>query len=219
MEGPFLRVMNSSPLSQRSRSPLAFLDRDGVVNVGRAGYVNRTSEVELLEGSARAIAELKRHGFLVCIVTNQSALARGLWGGDQLVVIHDEIQAQLHAIDARATIDAYITCPHRVEDRCSCRKPSPAMLSLGHRVLREDSSSIKENELVNAGVQSYEVDWWGEKPTAPNPRDVMVGDRRTDMGAGWAYGARLFRVQGQVGLVQAIERIIDENEEGDVFQP
>ena len=39
------------------------------------------------------------------------------------------------------------------------------------------------------------------------------------MGAGWAYGARLFRVQGQVGLVQAIERIIDENEEGDVFQP
>ena len=108
MEGPFLRVMNSSPLSQRSRAPLAFLDRDGVVNVGRAGYVNRTSEVELLEGSARAIAELKRLGFLVCIVTNQSALARGLWGGDQLVVIHDEIQAQLHAVDAGATLSCTV---------------------------------------------------------------------------------------------------------------
>jgi len=219
MEGPFVRIMNASPVAKRGRAPIAFLDRDGVVNVGRAGYVNRPSEVELLDGSARSIAKLKRHGFLVCIVTNQSALSRGLWGDAQLAVIHDALQAQLHAIDSTATIDAFITCPHRFEDGCSCRKPSPAMLHLGHRLLREDSSPAPMNTLVNAGPQTYEVDWWGDAPHAPHPTDVMVGDRRSDMGAGWAYGARLFRVSGRVGLVEVIERIIDADDVGDAFQP
>ena len=219
MEGPFVRVMSTSPVTQRGTSPIAFLDRDGVVNVGRAGYVNRPSEVELLEGSARSIATLKRLGYLVCIVTNQSALSRGLWDDAQLAVIHDALQAQLHEVESTATIDAFITCPHRFEDGCSCRKPSPAMLHLGHRLLREDSSSSPTNTLVNAGLQTYDVDWWGEPPVAPHPRDIMVGDRRSDMGAGWAYGARLFRVSGRVGLVQVIERIIDADDDGDGFQP
>jgi len=49
--------------------------------------------------------------------------------------------------------------------------------------------------------------------------DAMVGDRRTDMGAGWAYGARLFRVSRDVGLVQVEQRVLDRNDKGDSFQP
>ena len=68
--------------------PIAFLDRDGVINVGRAGYVNRASEVELLPNAAHALAALRDAGFSICVVTNQSAISRGLWDHVRLESIH-----------------------------------------------------------------------------------------------------------------------------------
>jgi histidinol phosphatase-like enzyme len=46
----------------------------------------------------------------------------------------------------------------------------------------------------------------------------MVGDRNSDMGAGWAVGARLFQVDENLGIQQVIERIKN-NEKGDYFNP
>ena len=46
----------------------------------------------------------------------------------------------------------------------------------------------------------------------------MIGDRKSDMGAGWAVGARLFQVDEQVGIAGVIDRIMD-NEDGDKFSP
>jgi histidinol-phosphate phosphatase family protein len=218
MDGPFLRVTTVLPLEKRRRSPVAFLDRDGVVNLGRPGYVNSPDEVVLLPGAAACIADLKRAGYLVCIVTNQSAISRKLWGRDQLCHIHRFLQDCLLSQDDEAHIDAFITCPHRFEDRCSCRKPSPTMLFLGHQVLRS-GHPFPVDELYNAGFQERTVDWWGRKVDPFHRLDAMVGDRRSDMGAGWGYGARLFRVDRDVGLVQACERVLNENDLGDRFQP
>ena len=219
MEGPFVRVASDLPLSNRQQAPIAFLDRDGVINIGRPGYINTPSEVDLLEGAATSIASLRRAGFLVCVVTNQSPIARGLWGADRLELIHRSLQSKLLEADPDAHVDAFITCPHRFEDRCGCRKPSPAMLMLGHRLLRTESVSLEADVLENAGRQAVEVDWWGEQPVPPNPLDAMVGDRRSDMGAGWAYGARLFRVNGRIGVDQVIQRVVNGSDGGDDFQP
>ena len=46
----------------------------------------------------------------------------------------------------------------------------------------------------------------------------MVGDRNSDMGAGWAVGARLFQVEEDVGITSVIERII-QDDAGDEFNP
>ena len=46
----------------------------------------------------------------------------------------------------------------------------------------------------------------------------MIGDRNTDLGAGWAVGARLFKVEEDVGIASVIERIIQEDA-GDDFNP
>ena len=219
MEGPFVRVVTAVPLSDRQQAPIAFLDRDGVINIGRPGYVNSPAEVDLLEGAAPAIASLRRAGYLVCVVTNQSPIARGLWGAERLVSIHRSLQSKLLEVNPDAHVDAFITCPHRFEDRCGCRKPSPAMLLLGHQRLRTDSGRGEVNELANAGRQTVEVDWWGQPPRSPNPLDAMVGDRRSDMGAGWAYGARLFRVNGRIGVDQVVQRVLNESDGGDDFQP
>jgi histidinol-phosphate phosphatase family protein len=200
--------------------PIAFLDRDGVINVGRQGYVNRPSEVELLPGAENVIAKLRELDFLICVVTNQSAISRGLWGIEQLEVIHQELQQQLLSKNADAAIDLFLTCPHRYEDGCGCRKPSPEMLYLGHRLLRLEGhkKGVDFSSMVHP-ITDQTVNWWGDKSVPFHPLDLMVGDRRSDMGAGWAYGARLFRVSAHEGLQAAMSRLLDVNDIGDAFQP
>lgn len=200
--------------------PIAFLDRDGVINVGRQGYVNRPSEVELLPGAAESVAKLRKLNFLICVVTNQSAISRGLWGIEQLEAIHQELQKQLFIEDEDAMVDLFLTCPHRYEEACGCRKPSPEMLHLGHRLLRVEGRSQEMMFSSNLhSITEQSVNWWGEKPVPFHPLDLMVGDRRSDMGAGWAYGARLYRVSAYEGIHGAVSRLLNENDVGDSFQP
>ena len=219
MEGPYVQITGPPGKDERSQSPIAFLDRDGVINKGKPGYVNGPDEVQLLNGAAKVIGDLNRAGYLVCVVTNQSPLARGLWGPQTLQSIHEELQHQLRAEDPMASIDLFLTCPHRFEDRCPCRKPSPGMLFLGHRLLRERTVSEVNWQPSLQPIDHPEVDWWGASPVSPHPMDLMVGDRRSDMGAGWAFGARLFRVHAAVGLQAIGARWMNEADSGDEFQP
>ena len=219
MEGPYVQVVGALEAYRNSNAPIAFLDRDGVINLGRPGYVNTASQMQLLDEAASSIARLKQAGYAVCVVTNQSAISRGLWGPKRLIELHQALQTQLSEHDPHAVIDLFITCPHRHEDRCSCRKPSPAMLLLGHRLIRAEMDLETSWEPVQVPVSFPSVAWWSEKPPAPHVLDAMVGDRRSDMGAGWGYGARLFRVPRTLGLATVIDRIIQEEDEGDAFQP
>ena len=51
----------------------------------------------------------------------------------------------------------------------------------------------------------------GGKINQRNKRfDFIVGDRKSDLGAGWARGIRLFKVNPNIGLVQVIDRILDD---------
>ena len=123
---------------------------------------------------------------------------RGLWGEETIHAIHEKLQEEL------GMLDVLMTCPHRNRDMCNCRKPRPGMLNQASQIIRSKSHDT--------------VDWWGDKPEPIHPLDLMVGDRNSDMGAGWAVGARLFKVDENVGINQVIERIIN-NEPGDDFRP
>lgn len=200
--------------------PIAFLDRDGVLNIGREGYVNEPEELTLLPGAGQSVGQLKRAGYLVCVVTNQSPVMRGLWGLDRLEQIHASLQEQLLAEDSDALLDAVITCPHRRRDNCGCRKPQPGMLALGHRLLRTHDEPMLAGH--NPGLQPAPreaVAWWSAKPRPPHPLDAMVGDRRSDMGAGWAVGARLFHVSAHLGVSSVVNRVVDGHDAGDSFEP
>lgn len=200
--------------------PIAFLDRDGVLNIGREGYVNEPEELTLLPGAGQSVGQLKRAGYLVCVVTNQSPVMRGLWGLDRLEQIHASLQERLLAEDSDALLDAVITCPHRRRDNCGCRKPQPGMLALGHRLLRTHDEPMLAGH--NPGLQPAPreaVAWWSAKPRPPHPLDAMVGDRRSDMGAGWAVGARLFHVSAHLGVSSVVNRVVDGHDAGDSFEP
>ena len=190
-----------------AKGPIAFLDRDGVLNYGREGYVNNPSQMNVIPGAGHAIAQLRESGFTICVVTNQSPIMRGLWDVEQLHTIHEELRKQLLNENKDAVIDMILTCPHRNRDRCGCRKPCPGMLRTGHELLR------------NQRVLHSKIDWAGSKPNSWNPLDTMVGDRKSDMGAGWAVGARTFEVSSQQGLPQVINRVLDTLDSGDDYDP
>ena len=191
----------------RATGPIAFIDRDGVLNYGRNGYVNHPEELKIIPGSGSSIARLRAKGYAICVVTNQSPIMRKLWTVERLHSIHQELRRQLLVEDENAIIDLIVTCPNRNRDRCGCRKPWPGMLVKGNNILRNENK-------VNG-----RIDWAGPKPDSWNPLDAMIGDRKSDMGAGWAVGARTFEVSDRLGLPQVIDRVLDENDAGDFYDP
>lgn len=103
-----------------------FLDRDGVINENRSDYVKSIAEFRFLPSAAEAIRLLNEGGFLVVIVTNQSAVNRGLLSKGELENIHQFMLAELSKHGCR--IDAIYYCPHTPDEKCSCRKPQPGLL-------------------------------------------------------------------------------------------
>ena len=202
---------------------IAFLDRDGVLNIGYSTYVNSPEEVKMLPGAGTSVATLRQRGWKICIVTNQSPIMRGLWNEQTLHEINDELRRQLLEEDGGAHIDIILACPHRSRDRCACRKPYPGMLFLGSEILRngiyDNSNLINGKGIIAIDSNMRNVDWWGEKARPPHPLDLMIGDRKCDLGVAWAYGARSFRANPEVGIAEQINRMIDEEDEGIAFKP
>jgi len=106
-------------------SRFVFLDRDGTL-VRDSGYPHREEDYELLPGVAEALRRLQERGFRLAIVTNQSGIGRGLFREADF----ERFQARLLADLARAgvRIERTYHCPHRPDEGCACRKPSPGML-------------------------------------------------------------------------------------------
>ena len=108
------------------RLQAVFLDRDGVINRDSPDYVTAWDEFEFLPGSLAAIAALSAAAIDVIIVTNQSALARGLMTPDTLADIHRRLTSAVAERGGR--IRAILHCPHHPDDLCGCRKPAPGMI-------------------------------------------------------------------------------------------
>jgi len=106
--------------------PAIFLDRDGVLIENRSDYVRGWSQVKIIPEAIRALSLEPIKKYKVVIVTNQSAIGRGLI----LLKIAQEINQQLINLirDHGGQIDGVYMCPHQPEDGCSCRKPLPGLL-------------------------------------------------------------------------------------------
>jgi histidinol-phosphate phosphatase family protein len=117
--------------SPKVPTPAVFFDRDGTL-IEHVPYLSDPTSVCLLPGAAEALKKLRRAGFAVILVTNQSAIGRGMLTEDQLGEIHAELQRQL-AVHG-ATIDAIHYCPvapkngDRLVVEHPDRKPGPGML-------------------------------------------------------------------------------------------
>lgn len=107
-------------------SAAVFIDRDGVICENRDDYVKSWDEFRFIPGAAEALAALTGAGLRIFVITNQSAIGRGIVDRDAVDGINAKMIDVLRA--AGAEIEAVLICPHSPEDSCDCRKPEPGLL-------------------------------------------------------------------------------------------
>jgi len=146
-----------------------FLDRDGVINKD-VGHLSQVVQLQVLPDAPKAIKRLNDHGLTVVVVTNQSAIGRGICTEDDVEEINRSIAIRLSEDGAK--IERFYYCPHHPTEAngkylqaCQCRKPNPGMLLQASRDL---------------GI------YLGDS--------IMVGDQITDLEAGWRAGCRAILV-------------------------
>ena len=116
-----------------------FVDRDGVINQERNDYVKSISELEIYPNVAKNIKLLKDAGFLVIVITNQSAVNRGIITHEMINQIHNSIQEHLKKYGT--FLDGFYYCPHVPDENCNCRKPKPGLLQQAILELNIDLNS------------------------------------------------------------------------------
>ena len=158
--------------------PAVFLDRDGTL-VEERGYIDRLDLLEVFPWTSDALRLLRRAGLAIVVITNQSAIGRGIIDEPFLDVVHRELDARLAPSGAR--IDAYYFCPHFVDSRidryrmaCQCRKPG--------------------SELVTRACTDLGLD---------PARSFMIGDRWSDVACGVGAGVRSILVRTGHGMHEA----------------
>ena len=169
-----------------------FLDRDGTI-IEDVDYLTSPEQIRILPGAAEALRTLKEAGFLLVVVTNQSAIARGWLTEEELALIHQELNRRLTS--EGAGLDALYYCPHlpegsveRYARSCDCRKPAAGLLQ---RAATEWDIAMSD---------SY-----------------MIGDSERDMEAGRKAGCHTIRIGPDCGgyadvaaksLTHAVELIL-----------
>ncbi len=109
-----------------------FLDRDDTL-IEDTGYINSHEQVKLLDGVAKALIELKALEYKLVVVTNQSAVARGIITEKVLGEIHNRLEQLL--AEKKAFLDGIYYCPYhpdgavkKYRKESEFRKPNPGML-------------------------------------------------------------------------------------------
>lgn len=109
-----------------------FLDRDGVINVDH-GYVYRWEDFEFVPGAIAGMRRLQQAGYALVVVTNQSGIARGMYGEADFQRLSRRMAE--HLAEQGVRLAAIEHCPHLPEAQvaayrrhCDCRKPAPGML-------------------------------------------------------------------------------------------
>ena len=103
-----------------------FLDRDGIINLERKDYVKTIKEFILIDRIFDVIKMINSKGYLVIIITNQSAINRKIITENNLREIHNHFLKL--AKNKNAKIDGIYFCPHMPSENCECRKPKPGMI-------------------------------------------------------------------------------------------
>ncbi len=115
-----------------ARRQAIFLDRDGTL-VHSFHYPSRPEHLRLYENIGPALQILQQNGYMLIVITNQSGIARGYFGEEDLQHMHAHLCAELALWGVQ--LDAIYHCPHHPDGvipelaiRCNCRKPQPGML-------------------------------------------------------------------------------------------
>jgi D-glycero-D-manno-heptose 1,7-bisphosphate phosphatase len=177
------REMTSQGGTLQLAPQAVFFDRDGVLNVD-AGFVFRPEDFVWRETAVEAVKWLNSRGVKVFVVTNQSGVARGFYGEEDVRGLHDHMQARL--AEAGAHVDAFRYCPHHPQAtvaafrrECACRKPRSGMI---------------DDLLAEWGLDAAQC--------------LLFGDRETDMEAARGAGVGGVLVAHDRPLIEIVQAAV-----------
>jgi D-glycero-D-manno-heptose 1,7-bisphosphate phosphatase len=168
-----------------TRRGAVFFDRDGTLIVDD-GYTHKVDDLRWQPGAIDAVRAVNDAGLLALVVTNQSGIARGLYGEAEMHRFHDHMQSELAKHGAH--IDAFYYSPYHADGVVPeythaahpDRKPQPGML---RRAL---------------------IEW-----PIDRARSFVVGDTALDVGAANALALKSFKV-APAEILQAVRTGISE---------
>jgi D-glycero-D-manno-heptose 1,7-bisphosphate phosphatase len=129
-----------------------FLDRDGTL-VRDPGYLHDPALVELLPGVIDGLRTLAGDGWPLVVVSNQSGIARGLFGPAAFTAVMARVEELLAPHGVRFAGVYY--CPHHPDftGPCACRKPG---VELFQRAARELGLDLTRSWYVGDKLQDAE---------------------------------------------------------------
>ncbi|MBL3658056.1 D-glycero-alpha-D-manno-heptose-1,7-bisphosphate 7-phosphatase [Fulvivirga sediminis] len=139
-----------------------FLDRDGVINKDYVDYVYTPEKFEVLPGVKEALVALKKAGYLLVVITNQSGIAKGIYTREQMHECHQLMQKEFDFM-----IDHIYYAPwHPTVTESLTRKPGTLMFEKAIAKFNIDTDHSwmvgdKERDLVPAktlGIKTIQVD-------------------------------------------------------------
>jgi D-glycero-D-manno-heptose 1,7-bisphosphate phosphatase len=178
------------------------LDRDGVINRERADYVKSWEEFELLPGALDGLSRLASLGIPILVLTNQSAIGRGLVALETVKEIHSRLQEVVTAAGGR--LDGFYICPHHPDDGCACRKPKPGLLL---QAAAEFNFDLAAAIFVGDSITDYQA-----AEAAGCPSLLVASGRQASL-----LAARLVRDPGMTlvpNLAAAVSVLLDEPADG-----
>ena len=148
------------------KKPAIFLDRDGVLTVEKGYAISSIEEMEIFPYASECVRRIREAGYLAIVVTNQSAVAKGLFPIEELLDMNRRLESE-------AGVDAIYYCPHHPEGKilkytkvCNCRKPKTGMID---QALRDFDIDMASSYMVgdracdiilgqNAGIKTVLLD-------------------------------------------------------------
>ncbi len=120
----------------RKSQKCIFIDRDGTLNRYQ-GLISKAEDIELEEYVVDALSLLNQSEWLVIVITNQSVVARGMCGVEDVKNIHKKLETLLG--NEGVYVDDILFCPHHPEKGfsgenpaykipCDCRKPGIGLI-------------------------------------------------------------------------------------------
>lgn len=163
---------------------VVFLDRDGVI-CEDTDYVTSFGKLHIFPWAKEAVKVIHQKGYLAIVVTNQSAVARGMMSEMMLQELNAYIKEE-------TGVDDIFYCPHlppEGEERlpyrifCKCRKP--------------------ETGMIDAAREKYDVDL---------EQSLLFGDRQKDILAAQNAGIPGVligdRSEEKWNLLEAVEKLL-----------
>ncbi len=138
----------SLPKNNSFPSPALFLDRDGTINHDK-NYLSDEKDLKLYKNIEKPLIKIRKAGFKIVIVTNQSGIARKFFTLTKLKKINSTLVDMLKSLNVK--VDGVYFCPH-LGDECSCRKPKPGMAFQAAKDLNID---LKNSYMIGDSIRDY----------------------------------------------------------------